>query len=86
MSIDVPSLRGIYNASITQEEETESHVDGVHFAEMKDSGSSHLVTLINCTKVDGDSDFDIIKNKQRRREAKEQTDSTRNLPKGLSKS
>ena len=31
---------------------------------MKDSGSSHLVPLIDCTKVDGDSDFDIIKKKQ----------------------
>ena len=40
---------------------------------MKDSGSSHLVPLIDCTKVDKDSDFDIIKNKARRREAKEQT-------------
>ena len=40
---------------------------------MKDSLSSHLVPLIYCTKVDGDSDFDIINNKARRREAKEQT-------------
>ena len=53
---------------------------------MKDSGSLHLVPLIDCTKVDGDSDFDIIKNKARRREAKEQTDPTRTLPKGLSES
>ena len=40
---------------------------------MKDSGSPHLVPLIYCTKVDEDSYFDIIKNKARRREAKEQT-------------
>ena len=40
---------------------------------MKDSGYSHLVPLIDCTKLDGDSDSDIIKNKARRREAKEQT-------------
>ena len=40
---------------------------------MKDSGSPHLVPLIDCTKVDKDSYFDIIKNKSRRREAKEQT-------------
>ena len=40
---------------------------------MKDSGSSYLVTLIYCTKVDENSDFYIIKNKSRRREAKEQT-------------
>ena len=50
---------------------------------MKDSGSLHLVPLIDCAKVDGDSDFDIMKNKSRRREAKEQTDPTRTLPKGL---
>ena len=40
--------------------------------------------LIYCTKVGGDSDFDIIKHKARRREAKEQTDSIRTLPNGLS--
>ena len=40
---------------------------------MKYSGSSHLMTLIDSTKVYGDSDFDKIKNKARRREAKEQT-------------
>ena len=40
---------------------------------MKDSGSLHLVPLIDCTKVDEYSDFGIIKNKARRREAKEQT-------------
>ena len=40
---------------------------------MKDSLSSHLVPLIDCTKVDGDSDFYIIKNKARRIEDKEQT-------------
>ena len=40
---------------------------------MTDSGSSHLVPLIYCTRVDEDSDFDIIKNKARMREAKEQT-------------
>ena len=83
---NVSSLKGIYDASTPQEEETESHVDGVHYAEMKDSGSSHLVTLIDFTKLDGDSDFDIIKNKAKRREAKEQTDPTRTLPKGLSES
>ena len=49
---------------------------------MKDSGSLHLVTLIDCTKVYIDSDFDIIKNKARRREAKEHTDPTITLPKG----
>ena len=64
---DVTSLKDIFNAGIPQEEETESHVDGVHYAEMKDS------PLIDCTEVDGDSDFDIINNKARRREAKEQT-------------
>ena len=40
--------------------------------------------LIDCTKVDVDSDFDIIKDKARRREAKEQTHPTRTLLKGLS--
>ena len=40
---------------------------------MKYSGSSHLVPLIDCTKLDEDSDFDIIKNKSRRKEEKEQT-------------
>ena len=40
---DVTSLKFIYDASIPQEEETESHVDGVHSAHMKDSGSPHLV-------------------------------------------
>ena len=34
-------------------------------------GSSHLVTLIDCTKVDEYSDFYIIKIKARRRDAKE---------------
>ena len=51
---------------------------------MKDSGSLHLVPLIDFTKVDEDSDFDIIKNKASRREEKEQTDTTRTLLKGLS--
>ena len=37
-----------------QEEETESHVYGVNYAEMKDSGSSHIVPLIDCTKVYGE--------------------------------
>ena len=73
MSTDVTSLNGIYDASIPQVEETESNVDGVHSAEMKYSGSSHLVSLIDCIKVDEGSDFDIIKNKTRRREAKEKT-------------
>ena len=86
MSTDVSALKGIYDVSIIQEEETESHIDGVHSSEMKYSGSSHLLPLIDCTKVDRDSDFDIIKNKARRREAKEQTDPTRTLPKGLSES
>ena len=40
---------------------------------MKYSGSLHLVPLIYCTKVDGDSDFDIIKNKSRNRKETEQT-------------
>ena len=40
---------------------------------MKHSGYPHIVPLIDCTKVDEDSYFDIIKNKARRREAKEQT-------------
>ena len=53
---------------------------------MKDGGSSHIVPLIDGTNVDGDSDFDIIKNKARRREEKEQIDPTRSLTKGLSKS
>ena len=70
-SIDASYLKGVYDASITQEEETESHIDGVNFTEMKDSGYLHLVPLIDCTKVDGDSDFDIIKNKSGKREAKE---------------
>ena len=61
MSTYVSSLKGMYEASIPQEEETESHVDCVYYAEMKDSGSSHLVPLIDCTKVDGDSDFEIKK-------------------------
>ena len=43
VSTDVSYLKGIYNASNPQEEETESHVDGVHSAEMKDSGSFHIV-------------------------------------------
>ena len=65
VSTDVTSLKGIYDASIPQEEETEAHVDGVHSAEMKYIGSSHLVPLRDCTKVDENSDFDIIKIKQR---------------------
>ena len=69
----VTSLKVIYDTSTPQEEETESHVDGVHYAEMKDSVSTHLVPLIDFTKVDEDSYFDIIKNKARKREAKEQT-------------
>ena len=73
VSTDVNYLKGIYDASIPQEEETESHVDGLHSAETRDSGSSHLVTIIYCTKVDEDSYLDIINNKSRRREAKEQT-------------
>ena len=73
VSTYVSYLKSIYYASISQEEETESHVDGVNFSEMKYSGSLHLVSLIYFSKVDGDSDFDIIKNKARRREAKEQT-------------
>ena len=40
---------------------------------MKYSGYPHLVTLIDFTKVDEDSYFDIIKNKARRRESKEHT-------------
>ena len=64
MSTDVTSLKGIYDASIPQEEETQSHVDGVNFAGMKDSGSTNIVPLIDCTKVDKDSYFDIIKIKQ----------------------
>ena len=52
VSTDVTSLKVIYDASIPQEEETESHVDGVHSADMKYSGSTHLVPLIDCTKVD----------------------------------
>ena len=71
VSTDVSSLKGIYDEINPQEEETESHIDGVNYADMKDSGSSHLVPLIDCTKVDGDSYFDIEKNKARRREAKE---------------
>ena len=39
----------------------------------KKRGSLHLVPLIYCTKVDENSDFDIIKNKARRIEAKDQT-------------
>ena len=73
MSTDVSSLKVIYDASIHQEEETESNLDGVHSAEMKDSGYLHLVPLIDCKRVDVDSDFDIIKNKASRREVKEQT-------------
>ena len=46
---------------------------------MKCSGSPHLVTLIDCTKVDEDSYFDIYK-KTRRREAKEQTHLNENCP------
>ena len=61
MLIDVTVLKVVYYASIPQEEETESHVDVVHYAEMKDSGSLHLVHLIDCSKVDEDSYFDIIK-------------------------
>ena len=40
---------------------------------MKDIGSLHLASLIDCTNVDEDSDLDIIKNKAMTREAKEQT-------------
>ena len=54
VSTDVSYLKGIYDAIIPQEEETESHVDGVHYAKMNDSVSSHLVPLIDCTKVDVD--------------------------------
>ena len=54
VSTDVSSLKGIYDAIINQEEEIESNVDGVHYAKTKDSGSSHLLPLIDCTKVDGD--------------------------------
>ena len=39
VSTDVSSLKGIYDASIPQEEETESHVDVAHSAEMKYSNS-----------------------------------------------
>ena len=46
---------------------------GVHSEEMEISESLHLVPLIDCTKLERDSDFDIIKNKARRREAKEHT-------------
>ena len=69
MSTDVSYLKGIYDASIPQEKETESHVDGIHSAEMKDNGSPHLAPLIDCTKVDKDLDFDIIRNQggERRR-------------------
>ena len=84
MSTYVSSLKGIYDASIHKEEETESDVDGVNSAKMKDSGSLHLVPIIYCTKVNRDSDFDIIRNKARRRESNEQTDPTKTLPKGLS--
>ena len=86
VSTYLSSLMGIYDASNPQEEETESHVYGVHSAEMKDSGSLYLVHSIDCTKIDRDSYFDIIKNKARRREAKEQTNQTITLPKGLSES
>ena len=54
VSTDASYLKGIYDSIIPQEEETESHVDGVHSAEMKDSGSFHIVPLIDCTKVDVD--------------------------------
>ena len=40
---------------------------------MKDGESLHLLPLIDCTKVDEDSDFDHIKNKSRRRDVKELT-------------
>ena len=60
----------MYDASIPQEEETESHVDVVHYAKMKYSGSLHLVPLIYCTKLEVESYFDIINIKTRRREAK----------------
>ena len=73
VSTDVTSLKGLYDASIPQEEETESHVDYVHSTEMKDSGSPHLLPIMGCTKVDEDSYFDIIKYKARRGESKEQT-------------
>ena len=71
--IDVTSLKGVYNASIPQEEETESHVYGVHYADMRDIGYPHLLPLIDCKRIDEDSYFYIIKNKARRREAKEYT-------------
>ena len=74
VSTYVSSLKGLNDSRIPQEEETKSHVDGAHSAEMKQSGSSYLAPLIDCTKVDGDSDFDIINNKTRRKEAKEQTE------------
>ena len=79
VSTYVSSLKGIYYVSIPQEEEIESHVDGLHYAEIKYSGSSHLVPIIDFTKLDGDSVFDIIENKARKREVKEQTDPTRTL-------
>ena len=80
---DVSYSKGIHDSSIPQEEETESHIDGVHSSDMKDSLSSHMVPLIDCTKVEEDSDFDMKKNKARRREAKEQKYPTRTLPKWL---
>ena len=61
MLTDVTSLKVVYDASIPQEEETESHVDGVNSAEMKDRGSLYLLPLLDCTKLDEDSYFDIIK-------------------------
>ena len=67
VSTDVSSLKGLYDASIPQEEEIESHIDGEQYASMKDSVSLHLVPLIDCTKLDRDSNFDLIKNKSRRR-------------------
>ena len=70
VSTDVTSLKGIYDASISQEEKTESYVDGVHFAEIKDSGSPHLVPLIDWKKVHENSYFDIIKIKQGRERRK----------------
>ena len=64
VSTYVSSLKGIYHASTPQEEETESHIDGLHDAELEYCGSSHLVPSIDCKNVDRDSDFDIIKIKQ----------------------
>ena len=66
VSTYVTSLKGIYDSINPQYEDTESNVDGVYSVEMKYSESLHLVPLIDFTKVDGGSDFDIITNKARR--------------------